>query len=506
MRLLILFLIFSHGLIAAQSFNSVYDEQAPALTADGNILYFTLAGHPDNKLGKRDPGDIWAVLKTPAGWSLPQQQIQWNNEGYNAVIGFGENGNEIYLMGHYQSDGSPAASQGISVSRKTVLGWTHPENIYIPYYTNKVLGSGAWLHPAGNVLVYSAATPVAYGAEDIFIALKGESGWTEPLHLSKIINSDFQELSPSLSDDLTTLYFSSNRPGGQGSFDVYESHRLDDSWQNWSQPVVVSKPVNSPGRELYFAIQSGQIVYTSTLNSDGYGDVHFLSLNDSVAKTQPVKIDNPVEPAKELPEAVLPAGKIRLSGKVVNQLNGEPIPAKITITGKERSVVHADNNGGFLILIDNKNSINLYAENQGFIGKIEKIDKSKLSGDYQVVLSLQPVSVGTIINLGNVLFRQSTAILLEESYDELDMVVDFMNANPQIRIELSGHTDNRGDKALNIKLSTERVKRVKGYLVSKGISAKRIEGKGYGGIKPLGTNATEEGRRLNRRVEFKIIR
>ena len=121
-------------------------------------------------------------------------------------------------------------------------------------------------------------------------------------------------------------------------------------------------------------------------------------------------------------------------------------------------------------------------------------------------MSLQPVSVGTIINLGNVLFRQSTAILLEESYDELDMVVDFMNANPQIRIELSGHTDNRGDKALNIKLSTERVKRVKGYLVSKGISAKRIEGKGYGGSKPLGTNATEEGRRLNRRVEFKIIR
>ena len=242
------------------------------------------------------------------------------------------------------------------------------------------------------------------------------------------------------------------------------------------------------------------------MNSDGYGDVHFLALNDSVAKTQPVKIDNPVEPAKELPEAVLPAGKIRLSGKVVNQLNGEPIPAKITITGKERSVVQADNSGDFLILIDNKNSINLYAEDQGFIGKIENIDKSKLSGDYQVVLSLQPVSVGTIINLGNVLFRQSTAILLEESYDELDMVVDFMNANPQIRIELSGHTDNRGDKALNIKLSTERVKRVKGYLVSKGISAKRIEGKGYGGSKPLGTNATEEGRRLNRRVEFKIIR
>jgi hypothetical protein len=86
------------------------------------------------------------------------------------------------------------------------------------------------------------------------------------------------------------------------------------------------------------------------------------------------------------------------------------------------------------------------------------------------------------------------------------MVVDFMKTNPDIRIELSGHTDNRGDKSLNIKLSTERVKRVKSYLVSKGIAAKRIEGKGYGGSKPLDSNATEAGRKLNRRVEFKIIR
>ena len=506
MRLFIFFLICSTFCLSAQPFNSAYDEQAPVLSPDGNILFFTVSGHPENKLGRRDPGDIWAVIKTPTGWSLPQQQVQWNNEGYNSVIGFGENGNEVYLIGHYQSDGTPSGSQGISVSRKNALGWSHPEKIFIPYFTNKVLGSGSWLHPEANVLVYAAATPVSFGAEDIFVAMKNESGWNEPVRLSAVVNSQFQEWSPFLSEDLMTLYFSSNRPGGQGSFDVYETRRLDDTWQNWSIPVPVSRPVNSAGRELYFSIQSGQLIYTSTLNSDGYGDIRFLSLNDSLPKETPVISGQPpVTPSQSI-MPVVPSGVFRLTGKVINQESGEPVPAKITITGRDRSIVQANESGQFLITISATENVILYAEYQGYIGKIEKIDKSKLVGDFQAVLSMQPASVGVVINLGSVLFRQSTAILLDESYDELNMVVDFMKTNPDIRIELSGHTDNRGDKSLNIKLSSERVKRVKSYLISKGIASKRIEGKGYGGSKPLDSNATEAGRKLNRRVEFKIIR
>jgi outer membrane protein OmpA-like peptidoglycan-associated protein len=94
--------------------------------------------------------------------------------------------------------------------------------------------------------------------------------------------------------------------------------------------------------------------------------------------------------------------------------------------------------------------------------------------------------------------------LLKESNQELDMVVTFMKENPTVTIELSGHTDNRGIHADNVKLSQQRAEKVKDYLISMGIDARRISGKGYGGIKPIANNDNEETRKLNRRVEFTI--
>ena len=117
---------------------------------------------------------------------------------------------------------------------------------------------------------------------------------------------------------------------------------------------------------------------------------------------------------------------------------------------------------------------------------------------------LQPIEVGTTVNLKNVLFEQSKTLLLTQSYSELDMVASFLTANPNVKIELAGHTDNRGIPAQNVKLSQARVDKVKDYLVEKGISKKRITGKGYGGSKPIASNDTEETRQLNRRVEFVI--
>jgi outer membrane protein OmpA-like peptidoglycan-associated protein len=119
---------------------------------------------------------------------------------------------------------------------------------------------------------------------------------------------------------------------------------------------------------------------------------------------------------------------------------------------------------------------------------------------------LQPIEVGAIVNLKSVLFELGTTTLLEESYSELNVVVDFLNTNPKVEIELEGHTDNRGDSKKNVVLSQQRVDKIKSYLVSKGISGKRIKGKGFGGSRPIATNNTEEARRLNRRVEFRIVK
>ena len=119
--------------------------------------------------------------------------------------------------------------------------------------------------------------------------------------------------------------------------------------------------------------------------------------------------------------------------------------------------------------------------------------------------SVFEVKKGSKIVLKHVLFVQSKPEFLPESYVELDRLVATLNQNPTVTIEVSGHTDNQGNRDLNLKLSEERAFKVKDYLVSHGIDPKRINVKGYGPDKPISPNDTETNRRLNRRVEFEII-
>jgi len=113
--------------------------------------------------------------------------------------------------------------------------------------------------------------------------------------------------------------------------------------------------------------------------------------------------------------------------------------------------------------------------------------------------------VGSTIVLKNVFFDYNKATLKPESYLELDRVVKLLTDNPSMRIELSGHTDNRGTAEYNQKLSEDRAKSCVDYLTSKGIAPSRLEYKGYGETKPIDTHDTEEGWANNRRTEFKII-
>jgi outer membrane protein OmpA-like peptidoglycan-associated protein len=110
------------------------------------------------------------------------------------------------------------------------------------------------------------------------------------------------------------------------------------------------------------------------------------------------------------------------------------------------------------------------------------------------------------VKLNNVLFEVGTTKLLKESFVELDEVVDFLKRNPKVKIELQGHTDNQGSAMNDSELSQQRVDKIRGYLVSQRIKSNRVSGKGFGNTRPIALNSTEEGRRLNRRVEFVIVR
>jgi outer membrane protein OmpA-like peptidoglycan-associated protein len=118
---------------------------------------------------------------------------------------------------------------------------------------------------------------------------------------------------------------------------------------------------------------------------------------------------------------------------------------------------------------------------------------------------LVPLEKGTVFTLNKVYFERGKAVLLDSSFAELDRIAEVLQENPEIKVELSGHTDNQGSARLNLQLSRDRVEVVKNYLVEHGVDHDRIKGKGYGGTRPVASNASEETRKLNRRVEFKIL-
>ena len=494
--------------------NSPFDEQAPVLSPDGKTLYFTIANHPQNIGGKRDKGDIWQSVRIGDEWSAPiHAGTVLNNKGYNAVGGFSPDGSQMFLLGHYSPDGE-AKTQGISVSRNTGSGWTTPENIFIPYFLNKNPVISGHVNSSGNVLVFAGEGYSSLGVEDIYVSVKDATGkWIEPQNLGRNINTSFQEWSPWLSEDTRYLYFASNGRQGYGSFDIYYSKRLDDSWTKWSAPVNMGASVNSEGRELFYfpAPKDGLALYTSTLNSDGYGDIKMYrppkEALDSLMKEMPVDtVVKLVEIKREKPIAG-DEKSVRVWGKITNATTNAPVAARVNFQSGSDFQVVAGPDGVFSISVPSVDDYSIKVEAPGFLSSFEKLDiRTFEMKDFEMNFSLQPVEVGATANLKSVLFQQSTANLLDESYSELDMVVDFLKANPTVEIELAGHTDNRGLQVHNLRLSRERVAKVKEYLTSKGIDGKRITGKGYGGIKPIASNDSETTRRLNRRVEFTIIK
>ncbi len=488
--------------------NSPYDEQNPVVSPDGKNLFFTIANHPRNVDGKRDPGDIWFSVWLGDSWSAPVHAGPvLNNRGYNAVAGFSSDGIQMFLLSHYDPSGL-ARTQGISVSRRTGSGWSKPENIFIPYFQNKSSLQSGHVAADGSVFVYSAETYGSYGVEDLYITLRGTDGkWSEPRNLGSTINTQFQELSPSLSEDGKILYFSSNGRKGLGSFDVYYSQRLDDSYLRWSEPVNISMPINSEGRELFFRAYDsfGYSLFTSTTNSDGYGDIRCFipERKDSVVL---VAVPDTLIKLREKKYDVLPENEIRIFGKVFDATNDGPVQAnlKFSSSGKTFSS-QAAGTQGYSINVISTESYSLEVIADGYISSLEKLNLHTIElRELEMNFRLQPIAVGATVNLKSVLFVQSKPALLPESYPELDLVVSFMQTNPTVEIELAGHTDSRGSFRQLMELSQQRVNRVKEYLVSKGIDKKRITGRGFGGSKPVASNDTEEGRILNRRVEFII--
>jgi len=473
--------------------NSKGQEINPIVSADGKTLYFTRGDYEGNT-GSAAKQDAWfSTLDKNNNWTeAVNLGPPVNTPGDNAIISISADGKTIYLINAYLPGGGLV--YGLSKSFYTKNGWSFPKEIKIQNLYNNHEDSEFAVSPHGNVLIMSVQRKDSEGRKDLYVSfIQKDDTWSEPKHMGPVLNSASDENSPFLALDNKTLYFTSSGHSGYGGGDVFLSHRLDDTWLNWSKPENLGPSINTPKLDVYFNIPaSGEYGYfSSSDNSIGAEDLFRIKLSPSI-KPDPIAVIN---------------------GSVYEFESTTPIKAEITAkllkSGETFSKTSFDGESGeFKLILPLKESYMITAEQKGYFSTTEEVDLSGETGFRTIRknLFLQPIKPGEQIRLANNMFSQSSADITEPSFQELDRIIGIMNEYPEMEILLEGHTDNQGDTKKNIKLSEDRVLEVKKYLVSKGVGAFRIQTKAWGPAKPIASNLTEATRQKNRRVEFTILK
>jgi outer membrane protein OmpA-like peptidoglycan-associated protein len=485
---------FARGLIRenlGEAVNTPDNEVTPKISVDGKTLFFTRRNSAENTGGVADDADIWySTTANGEVWGDGRNIGAPINTAYsNAIVSLSADNNKLLV----------ATADDFEQFVRIIGGWKSEGKIGA-HFSNESEFMEASQSADGKAILLSIryADNIFYsstkGERDLYVILKEENGsWQKPLNLGSTVNTTGNEISPFLSADGQTLYFASDGHPGYGGLDIFMSKRLDDSWANWTEPVNLGPEINTFNFDAYYTVPaSGDVAYLCTSNR-GYGRSDIIRI--------------------KLPQPVKPDPVVLVKGRVLNAKTKKPVEATIRFenlaTQKESGeAVSGITNGMYQIALPYGVNYGVYARAEGYLSVNENI-ALKDSGEYAEVvrnLYLVPIETGESLRLNNVFFEQGRPLLMAESYPELNRLVLIMNEHPSMVIELSGHTDNQGNPSGLMVLSQDRVAAVKKYLVEHGIAARRIVGKGYGGSRPLVKNDSEESRKMNRRVEFKIIK
>lgn len=431
------------------------------------------------------------------------------------------------------------------ISKKKNGKWLQAKNLGAPLNTTDNEGAQS-ISANGSFMVYTVCNRKGViGRCDLYYSEKKGARWTIPLNLGAPVNSAAKETQPSLSADANTIYFSSNREGGIGGLDIWVTKKGEDG--TWGTPENLGDSINSPGNEtspfihhdnktLYFSSDyhlgmGGVDIFKTSLKEDGAWstaqnigypiNTHRDELGLVItAKGDMAYFSSNIDPQMgrdiyqfELYEDARPEEVSYMKGNVFDASNRKALQAEFELidlkTTKRISKSTSDPyTGEFLICLPtgrdyllnvSKSGYLFYSENFSFEG-VHKVSEP-LNKD----IPLQAIAKGKTIILKNIFFETDSYELKHTSQAELNKLVRFLENNPSLKIEISGHTDNIGTASYNQQLSEKRAASVVIYLKEKGVNPQRLFSKGYGLTKPIATNETETGRAENRRTELTIL-
>ncbi len=479
--------------------NSPAPEYFPCITADDSTLIFTrLLNDERSPYGKQE--DFYVSRKGSDGqWGTARPIPTLNtvdNEGAGTLT---PDGRFIIFTkcagidGTYGKGFKGYGSCDLFISRKLGEQWTRPENLGPPVNT------AAWesqpsMGSDGRTLYFIRAAKTGQGAknQDIYVTRMGDDGaFSKPERLGENVNSSGREESVQIHPDGKTLYFSSDGRPGMGGLDIYMSRMQEDG--SWGPALNLGYPINTGGDENSLLVSAdGRLAYFASDRAGGQGDLDLYGF-------------------ELYPEArPMPVSYIR--GRVTDRNTGKPLEADVELydlkSGKLATAAYSDPvSGEFLVCLPQgvDHALNASADGYLFYSRNYTYAEMHKGAPYQLEVKLSPAVAGEKIELRNIFFETASYALLPASTVELDKLVKLMKANPQMRIEVGGHTDNIGKDAANQVLSEQRANAVRNFLLDQGIDAGRVTAKGYGATRPVATNDNEQGRALNRRTEVTVL-
>jgi outer membrane protein OmpA-like peptidoglycan-associated protein/tetratricopeptide (TPR) repeat protein len=474
-----------------ETVNTELPEYLPSLTADGEFLVYTTRVGPKNE-------DIFYSERTDTAWTKGKALPSFNTPFNESSPSISANGKTLVYASNQRQ-----GNFDLYYAEFTGKNWTEPQLLPSPVNTNS-WESQACLSADGQRIYFVSDRGGGQGQLDIWQCEKLADGkWGNVSNLGEQINTPYNEQAPFIHPDGKTLYFMSKGHPGMGEYDLFLS-KMDENG-NWGTPINLGYPINTPNNEGAIIVSlDGQTAYFDT---DKYGPTG-----------QYQEMGNADLFSFDLYPAIQPSPCTYVKANVIDAVTRKPVVAKVSFLRLKDEEVHlsaqTDKKGLFFGVLPLGENYALNVSKTGYLFYSEHFaleEANTYSDPYILDIYLVPIpekstdEPAKAVVLNNVFFETGSAALLPISITELTALKRLLEENPDLKIQINGHTDNVGSEDDNLQLSNARAKAVHDFLIAEGIAPERLRYKGFGESQPIESNDTPEGRKLNRRTEFEAF-
>ncbi|PIE48970.1 MAG: flagellar motor protein MotB [Flavobacteriales bacterium] len=418
-----------------------------------------------------------------------------NSKYHDAFVAFTPDLKEVYFTSNNYMHGK-LKSENLKIFKASVDSkgrWSDFSSL--PFNNDDYDTGHPMISKDGKKLYFVSNMEGTIGDTDIFVVDLNQGHYGKVINLGSAINSKYKEYSPYVDGDV--IYFSSNRPGGFGGFDVYMT-KLDGSI---SEPINLGEPINSKGDDISFIIDNKKLQgYFSSNRRGGMGD------DDIYHFEQTTTIDICDQSIRGI-----------LKDEVTGTRVGNVFVALVDANGNQIRKEETLYNGEFYFNLDCNTSYTLKITKKGYFPKDYEITTNNENGKkLNETIFIKEKEFITrngeeLLNVESIRFTINTADITESSKETLEKVIRLMKKYPEMVVQFGAHTDSRGPDGYNLNLTRARADATVNYLINQGINPRRLTGKGFGETELLnncanGVKCTELEHAVNKRTEFMVLK